>query len=117
MWEWWCRRETRTLVHGDAHAWNFLFPRVAGDDAAGDADAPVAGVYLIDWQNWQAGPPTFDLATFMVLDWYPERRAGLEATLLRRYHHRLQALGVRAYSWETCWRDYQLAGRLSREIR
>jgi Ser/Thr protein kinase RdoA (MazF antagonist) len=50
LWQWWGRRETRTLVHGDAHAWNFLFPRPAG------GAAPAAGVYLVDWQNWQAGP-------------------------------------------------------------
>ena len=63
----------------------------------------------MDWQNWQAGPPTLDLGTFMVLDWYPERRARLEAALLRRYHDRLLALGVGGYPWETCWRDYRLA--------
>jgi hypothetical protein len=66
-------------------------------------------VYLIDWQNWQVGPPTFDLATFMVLDWDPERRGRLEGALLRRYHDRLRALGVAGYPWEACRRDYRLA--------
>jgi aminoglycoside/choline kinase family phosphotransferase len=65
LWEWWCDRHARTLVHGDAHAWNMLFPRAAGSDGE---RGPTTRVYLVDWQNWQVGPPTLDLATFIVLD-------------------------------------------------
>jgi len=107
LWEWWARPEARTLVHGDAHAWNLLFPREAtGDGSTSGMPGPV---YLIDWQTWRVGVPTFDLATFMVLDWYPERRARLEGRLLSRYHDRLCALGVRGYPWEMCWMDYRMA--------
>jgi aminoglycoside phosphotransferase (APT) family kinase protein len=111
LWEWWDRPRRRALVHGDAHAWNLLFPRTGGiEEAAQPGEWAIdSGVYLIDWQNWQIGPPTFDLATFMVLDWYPERRARLETPLLRRYHARLLALGVPDYAWDELWRDYRFA--------
>ena len=61
-----------TLVHSDAHVWNFLFPRDVDTDT----------VRLIDWEGWSMGLGTADLAYMMALHWYPERRARLEQTLL-----------------------------------
>jgi hypothetical protein len=98
LWAWYGRRTAKTLCHGDAHAWNVLFPR----RAAGP-------VYLCDWQTWRPGIGALDLATLMVLDWSPARRAGLECGLVRRYHARLEALGVRGYACDACWRDYRWA--------
>ena len=40
-----------TVTHGDAHTWNFLFPR-SGSGAA----------YLIDWQTWHIDVGARDLA-------------------------------------------------------
>lgn len=99
LWRWVTRERARTLVHGDAHLWNVLFPREAGHGP----------VYLCDWQNWHAGIPAQDPAYQMVLDWDAERRARLEVPLLRRYHNRLLALGIAGYTWEDCWTDYRLA--------
>src|SRR5262249_43971309 len=77
----WARRlpsiERNTLIHGDAHMWNFLHPRDPGNGRA----------YLIDLATSnRIRPPTNDLAYMMALQWYPERRALMEESLLRRYH-------------------------------
>jgi len=88
-----------TLIHNDAHAWNFLYP---GDPTHGS-------VCLIDWQEWDINLGTNDLAEMMVLWWYPERRARLEEALVRRYHQQLIRQGVRKYEWDHIWNDYKLS--------
>jgi ecdysteroid kinase len=85
-----------TIIHGDAHTWNFLFPR----SGAGPA-------YLIDWQLWHIDVGARDLAFFMALHWYPGRRRELEAPLLRRYHEALLAHGVANYTFDDLWLDYR----------
>ncbi len=91
------RRHALTLLHGDAHSWNFLYPREPGRD----------GVRIIDWQAWRPGRGTDDLAYMIALHWYPERRKTLEADLLRRYHETLLRHGVAGYGWDACWTDYR----------
>lgn len=93
------KRQYFTLVHGDAHAWNYLYPRDPQKDR----------VYLIDWHEWDVGLGTNDLAEMIVLWWYPERRAQLEQGLVRRYHLKLMEHSVKKYSWEQCWDDYRLS--------
>ena len=88
-----------TLVHGDAHLWNFLLPHNIDTDT----------VRLIDWESWSVGLGTIDVAYMMALHWYPERRARLEQALLRRYHTQLLTHGVVGYDWDACWDDYRLA--------
>ncbi len=85
-----------TVTHGDAHLWNFLFPREPG-----------GRVYLFDWQLWHVHIGPRDLAYMLILWCAPERRARMEQTLLPRYHQALLAGGVRGYSWEDCWQDYR----------
>lgn len=91
------RAESLTLVHDDAHTWNFLLPR-----------DPAGKVFLIDWQQWGVSLGTHDVAYHLTLFWYAERRQALEQTLVKHYHRCLQSYGVRGYDWETCWRDYRL---------
>ena len=98
----WARRytsiERNTLIHGDAHMWNFLHPR----------DPENGRAYLIDLATSnRIRPPTNDLAYMMALQWYPERRALMEESLLRRYHSSLLSFGVKGYSWEECRLDYR----------
>jgi hypothetical protein len=88
-----------TLVHGDAHVWNFLYPLNPERDR----------VRIIDWHEWGMGLGTDDLAETVALWWYPERRARLEAHLLQRYHERLVEHGVQRYGWERCRDDYRLS--------
>lgn len=88
-----------TVSHGDAHWWNFLYPR---EGAGGTA-------LIFDWHLWHVDIPLKDLAFMIAFNWYPQRRARLEQKLLRRYHAALVAGGVGSYSWTDCWRDYRFA--------
>jgi hypothetical protein len=85
-----------TIIHGDAHTWNFLFPR-SGAGAA----------FLIDWQTWHVDIGARDLAFFMALHWHPERRRELERPLLRRYHEALLADEISNYTYDDLWLDYR----------
>ncbi|HKP73429.1 MAG TPA: hypothetical protein VJT82_10860 [Pyrinomonadaceae bacterium] len=91
--------EGLTVSHGDAHWWNFLYPR---DPANGTA-------LIFDWHLWHVDIPLKDLAFMIALNWYPQRRARLEQKLLRRYHAVLVERGVRNFSWDECWHDYRQA--------
>lgn len=92
------RREGLTVTHGDAHWWNFLFPRADGGGPA----------VIFDWHLWHVDAPLKDLAYLIALNWYPSRRAVFEQGLLRRYHETLAGAGVAAYGWEACLRDYRV---------
>lgn len=90
--------KNRTLVHDDAHVWNFLMPNNSEKDK----------VYLVDWQQWGLSAGPHDVAYMITLFWYPERRQTMEKELIKHYHERLQAYGVSNYAWEACWYDYRL---------
>jgi hypothetical protein len=90
--------EGNTLIHGDAHLWNFLHPK----------DVERGRAFLIDLATSnRIRPPTNDLAYMMALQWFPERRALMEETLLKHYHEALTSHGVEDYSWEDCQLDYR----------
>ena len=86
-----------TVVHGDAHIWNFLLPRAEGGP-----------VYLIDWQLWHVDVGVRDLAFLMAAHWDGEQRDRLEIRLLHRYHEELLARQVSNYSRDDLWLDYRL---------
>lgn len=86
-----------TLIHGDLHGCNVLFPHWPRQD----------GVYLIDWDNWRVSVGTDDLAYLMTVHWSRERRQRLEIKLLRRYHTNLLKHGITRYDWEDCRHDYR----------
>jgi len=86
-----------SIVHGDAHTWNFLLPR-----------AGVAGtVRIFDFDLWGINVPTHDLAYMMAIQWYPERRQALERALLNRYYETLLAHGVAGYTRGALDQDYR----------
>jgi Ecdysteroid kinase-like family len=85
-----------TIIHGDAHSWNFLFPHSGSGPA-----------YLIDWQLWHIDVGARDLAFLMALHWYPGRRRELEASLIQRYHEALLAHGIGNYLLDDLWLDYR----------
>ncbi|HJR05721.1 MAG TPA: hypothetical protein VJ842_00385 [Pyrinomonadaceae bacterium] len=97
--------EGLTVSHGDAHWWNFLYPRA---DDEGNAD-PDGKALIFDWHLWHVDIPLKDLAFMIAFNWYPQRRARLEQQLLRRYHAALVERGVRNFSWTDCWHDYRQA--------
>jgi thiamine kinase-like enzyme len=88
-----------TLIHGDAHLGNFLFPREASGGVT----------HLIDWQFWNPNIGSTDLAFMIATDWEPSVRRKLEHPLIRRYHHTLLKHGVQGYDWDSCWNDYRLS--------
>lgn len=87
-----------TVVHGDAHLWNFFLPRDGGSD-----------IRIFDWQNWRIGFAANDLAYMIATHWYPERRRGMEQTLLDHYHAALQAQGVHDFDRAALGEDYRLS--------
>lgn len=90
-------RGPKTIVHGDAHWGNFLYPH---DPAANP-------LVLIDWAEWHVNSGVGDLVYNIALQCYPERRARLEESLMRRYHDQLLLFGIHDYSWAQCWEDYR----------
>jgi hypothetical protein len=85
-----------TVTHGDAHTWNFLYPRSG-------SGLP----YLIDWQLWHLDVGARDLAFLIALHWDAKLRQEVERPLLRLYHERLVAAGVGGYSFDELWLDYR----------
>jgi aminoglycoside/choline kinase family phosphotransferase len=87
-----------TVVHGDAHLWNFFLPRDGGSD-----------IRIFDWQNWRIGFAASDLAYMMATHWFPERRRRMEQPLLDQYHEALLKHGVLDFDRATLGEDYRLA--------
>lgn len=87
-----------SVVHGDAHVWNYFLPRDGGDD-----------VRLFDWDAWRIGVASNDLAYMMATHWYPERRRRMEQPLLDHYHAALLAHGVCRYDRRALDDDYRLS--------
>ena len=85
-----------TVIHGDAHPWNFLFPR-SGEGMP----------YLIDWQLWHPDVGPKDLAFMIGLHWDRTAREQLELPLLHFYHHELVSAGVSSYSFDDLMLDYR----------
>lgn len=90
--------QRQTLVHGDAHFWNLLYPR----------DPASENTVIIDWQTYHSGRGVDDLAYTLVLR-DPQRTPANEHALVARYHAALVRNGIADYSWATCWLDYRQA--------
>jgi thiamine kinase-like enzyme len=88
-----------TLIHGDPHPGNFLYPH----DSTRDTPR------LLDWKSYSTDLGANDLAHMMAVFWFPERRARFEQAFLRFYHARLQEYGVGDYPWDDLWYDYRLS--------
>ena len=85
-----------TIIHGDAHVGNFLFPRNANE-----------ATYLIDWQLWHIDLGVRDVAFLLGFTTFTDRRREHEALVLRKYFESLTALGVDDYEWDDLWLDYR----------
>ena len=89
-------RRALTVTHGDAHTWNFLYPR-SGQGMP----------YLIDWQLWHLDVGARDLAFMMALHWDRSVRQQLELSLLHHYHEKLVNAGISNYSFDDLLLDYR----------
>jgi hypothetical protein len=90
------RKRALTLIHRDAHPWNFLY-----------AFDPSQQGYLIDWQSWRIGTATNDLAYLLAAFWEPKERREIEQSMMRLYYDTLVASGVSNYTWDEFWDDYR----------
>ena len=88
-----------TIVHGDAHPWNFVTPLTPGDGRT----------YLLDWEGWSIEPGPHDLASLIALHMPVSERQALEQELVERYGDRLRQRGVAGYEQTACWDDYRRA--------
>jgi thiamine kinase-like enzyme len=88
-----------TIIHGDAHPWNFFLPRRDGSE----------NVRLLDWEGWSVDAATADLAYMMAMLWYPDRRRRFERPLLDLYHLELLAHGVSGYDRRALDDEYRLS--------
>ncbi len=102
----WARRlapSHPTLVHGDAHYWNFLYPQ----------NDTIQTTYILDWQQQHIDWGVSDLAYLLVLR-YPHRTRANEYQLVQHYHATLTQHGVTEYAWSACWHDYRRAAVVRR---
>jgi hypothetical protein len=86
-----------TVTHGDAHWWNFLYPRNPAREKT----------RIFDWQLWHLDLGARDLAFLVALGGFAERRPALDARLAELYHAVLIKNGVRNYAWRTFFDDYR----------
>ena len=89
-------RRALTVVHGDAHTWNFLYQR-SGDGLP----------YLVDWQLWHPDVGARDLAFMIALHWDRTTRQELERPLLQVYYQQLLREGITGYAFDDLWLDYR----------
>jgi hypothetical protein len=94
-----------TVIHGDAHFWNFFYPN--------DISNPKTKAILSDWQLWSIGVGCQDLAYMIGLFFFPDFRHLIEKDLIKRYHNNLLKFGIKDYSWDDCWYDYKLFALLN----
>ena len=93
-------RHPQTLLHGDFQGNNLLLNGASPPD-----------LHVIDWQNCRRGRCMHDVAHFISLTVGVDSRRAHENTMLRHYHDRLLAYGVRHYSFEQALNDYKLSVR------
>lgn len=91
-------RRNLSIVHGDAHVWNYFMPRDGSDD-----------IRLFDWDAWRIGRAANDLAYMIATHWYPERRQRMERPLLDHYHAALMTHGVSGYGRSDLHDDYRVS--------
>lgn len=84
-----------TVVHGDFRLDNLLLHPDTG------------AVTVVDWQTCTVGKALSDVAYLLGAGLLPEDRRVNELDLVRGYHRDLQAAGVTAFDWDTCWLDYR----------
>lgn len=95
-----------TLIHGDVNGGNVFVP-VAGNRP----------LYIVDRQPFDWSLTTwlgvYDLSYAIVHRWEPPLRRRWQQPILRHYLDQLSARGVKDYTWEQLFADYQLCAAMS----
>ena len=87
-------RSPWTLAHQDFRVENMLFEQNR--------------VVILDWQGIGRGPGSYDLAYFLGGSMDTELRRAHEREIVMHYHDTLVEHGVKNYTSEELWADYQL---------
>ena len=82
--EWYREGKNLTLCYGSSNTYDIFYPK----------DNKDGKIYLNNWQHYKPGKGAIDLALYMGMSWYPERRRRLEKDLLEKYYEILEKLGV-----------------------
>ncbi|MHA1931913.1 MAG: oxidoreductase family protein [Promethearchaeota archaeon] len=98
-------RKNITLIHSDAHFWNFFYPK--------DIDNEKLKACLTDWGTWGIGVGCQDLVFMIGIFLPPESRRLMEKDLIKRYYNNLLKFGIENYSWDECYYDYKLLAFLN----
>lgn len=87
----------KTLIHGDFHTANLLFPSTQ------DGNQPC--LWLVDWATCGRGNPMRDLAFFFMVGVRSEHRAVLESASLQAYYDAVTSEGVTHLSLDE-WKEH-----------
>lgn len=90
------KNSVNTIVNGDSHIHNFIFPK--------DSIKPL----IIDFQFWGTGSGTGDLAHLTRVDFPDKFRKSLHRPIAETYHNKLLACGIPNYTFEECYNDYKM---------
>ena len=101
-------KESLTFKHGDAHLWNFMYPKNIDDKCI-----------LLDWQTWHTGVGAVELAYMIAVHFYSSQRKELEQYMLNTYFETLTKNGVINYSSKQLHSDYVMGviGHLFTPVR
>lgn len=89
--------QRRTLIHGDAHFGNVLYPRSERDE-----------IVFVDWSDWTVGSPMEDIAYMLALRYFPDQRRTLERDLIAWHQHELARHAI-DYPLDDSLQDYRRA--------
>jgi hypothetical protein len=87
-----------TLVHGDCWPGNVMW------------NGKNKSVKLIDFEMIGIGSNAQELGQYVISNMDPKERKACEGQIVREYYDELIRLGVKDYSFEECWREYQIGG-------
>ena len=100
LWKRLGKKKNLTFIHGDAHPWQFYYPK--------NIDNTQHKAYLSDWSCWQLSVGTYDLAYMIGMFSKPEEHQNNKKELIEYYHNALVNYGVKNYSYDDCFYDYRM---------
>lgn len=86
-----------TIIHGDFHLKNCLFNKQNSQE----------NLKIIDWQWWNFGIGTYDIAHLLNL-YLPKEWKDKEFDILKTYYNKLVEHGFTEYAWSECLNDYMI---------
>lgn len=86
-----------TMLHGDAHLWNYYYPK----------DPTTGSLILFDWETYKRGLAPYDLAYLLVHG--TSGRRELEKHLMTFYYDELISAGVTGYGKDQFEYDFRLS--------